>query len=450
MTGKRRRGRFPRRWLRHSPGVLGLRRVLALAIVAAAMGMCTRSMEGATAPPRAHGPRTIVVGTAVAFERAATSLRRSGGRIVLRPGEYRALVIGPRSDSQLVVRGSPGTRVGRILLSQTSHVSLGGLRIEPVGGDSRVELRAARYIVLRDLLVSAQGTSHAASIFVASARHVKIARSVFTHCGDSSPDFVNCITLNRGAHNVVIENNRFHDCRGCDFIHGRFGSWLTIRGNRFDRALPCHMNRYRCGHNDLVQLFAGQWLRVARNRFGVYRSGGAQLYLTDDVDHASIVNNLFVGTDARIPGYRARVAIVIGANESKRLPLYAKVVNNTMLTGYRRRDGYAGSIRMSSKYGGLRRWKRPIVANNVIALLETSWRVCAASQRFLRNVVVDGKNCVDDDWVGPADLDAGGRPGADSVVIGLANRHYAPAIDATGRRRDAEPDIGAYEYRAGG
>lgn len=391
-----------------------------------------------------------MVGSSAAFEQAVARLRRSGGRIVLRPGLYRRLVIGPRSDSQLSVRGSRGTRVERVLLWQTSHVSLGGIRIGPMGTDARIELQGSRNIELHDLLVSAKGSSRSASIFVASARHVKITRSVFTHCGDFSPDFVNCVTLNRGAHNVLIENNRFHDCRGCDFVHGRFGSWLTIRGNRFDRALPCHMNRYRCGHNDLVQLFAGQWLRVVRNRFGVYRAGGAQLYLTDDVDHASIVNNVFVGTDPRIPGYRARVAIVLGANESKRLPLYAKVVNNTMLTGFRRRDGYAGSIRMSSKYGGLRRWKRPIVANNVIALLQTSWRVCAASQRFLSNVVLDGRNCVPDDWVGPADLDPGGRPTVDSVVIGLANRHYAPPIDATGRRRDAQPDIGAYEYRPGG
>ena len=251
------------------------------------------------------------------------------------------------------------------------------------------------------------------------------------------------------AHNVAIEDNRFHDCRGCDFIHGRFGSWLTIRRNRFDRALPCHTGRYRCGHNDLVQLFAGQWLCVEDNKFGVYRDGGAQLYLTDDADHATIVNNVFVGKDPRVPGYRARMAIVVGANESKRLPYYAKIVNNTILTGYRRRDGYAGSIRMSSMCGGIRRWKRPIVANNVIALLQTSWRVCAASQRFLRNIVMDGKDCTADNYAGPVDLDHLGRPLFDSIVIGLANRHYAPANDITGRHRDPQPDVGAYEYRAG-
>jgi hypothetical protein len=101
---------------------------------------------------------------------------------------------------------------------------------------------------------------------------------------------------------------------------------------------------------------------------------------------------------------------------------------------------------MSSAYGGIRRWKRPIVANNVIALLETSWRVCGASQRFLRNVVMVGQNCAAADYAGPVDLDAAGRPIADSAVIDLADRRYAPPIDVTGRRRDAQPDIGAYEY----
>jgi len=232
------------------------------------------------------------------------------------------------------------------------------------------------------------------------------------------------------------------------FIHGRFGSWLTIRRNRFDRALPCHrMGTHRCGHNDLVQLFAGQWLRVEDNRFGVYRAGGAQLYLTDDVDYATIVNNVFVGTDPALPGYRARVAMVIGSRESKRLPYYARVINNTILTGYVRKDGYAGSLRMSSAYGGIPRWKRPIVANNVIGLLRTYWRVCAASQRYVDNIVLHGRNCRGNEWTGADDLDALGRPRADSAAIAAADRQYAPRIDVTGRRRDAYPDIGAYEFR---
>jgi hypothetical protein len=423
-------------------------RVLAvLLVVGTAAAVALESRAAPTAPKK---PLKILVGSAAGFARAAGKLRDSGGTIVLRPRLYGQLVIGPRSGRKLRVVGSRGTRVERILFWRTQRVSLGNMTIGPIGGDAQVELQGARHIDLHDLVVTAKGSSHAASIFVAHARHVTIRRSIFTHCGDFSRDFVNCVTLNRGAHSVVIEDNRFHDCRGCDFIHGRFGSWLTIRRNSFDRALPCHMGRYRCGHNDLVQLFAGQWLRVERNRFGVYRAGGAQLYLTNDLDHATIVNNVFIGTDPRVPGYHARVAIVIGANESKRLPYYTKVTNNTLLTGYRRRDGYEGSIRMSSRYGGIRRWKRPIVANNVIALLETSWRVCAASQRFLGNAVMEGKNCAATDYAGPVDLDTSGRPLADSAVIGLANRHYAPSIDVTGRHRDAQPDIGAYEYRAGG
>ena len=394
--------------------------------------------------------RTLTVRNDAGFAWAAKKLRRSGGTIVLRRGSYPRLELGPRSAARLNVVGSGGVRVGRFLLWHTQHVSIGRLAISPVGADARLELQGATAIDLHDLLVTAKDTRFQTSIFVAFAHGVRIRRSVFTHCGDFSPDFANCVTLNRGAHRVLIVNNRFHDCHGCDFVHGRFGSRLTIRENRFDRALPCHrMGTYRCGHNDLVQLFAGQGLRVERNHFGVYRAGGAQLYLTDDVDYATIVNNVFVGTDPKLPGYRARMAIVIGANESKRLPYYAKVLNNTILTGYERKDGYIGSMRMSSKYGGVHRWKRPIVANNVIGLLETSWRVCAASQRFLANVVLDGKNCRAADYSGPDALSPDGHPLSTSAVIAGANRHYAPRIDVTGRRRDAEPDIGAYEYHGG-
>ena len=399
--------------------------------------------------PAAHASQTIAVHGAAGFSHAAARFAHGGGTIVLRPGAYGRLVVGPRRGGTLHIVGRRGVRVGGFLLSRTRNVSISNVGIRPVRGDAFVELDGSSHVVLERLRVSAEGTRYRAGIFVRSAWDVRIADSDFTHCGDHSPEFSNCVLLNRGAHVVVIERNRFHDCHGCDFVHGRFGSWLTIRENRFDRALPCHgMSRYRCGHNDLVQLFAGRWLQVARNHFGVYRSGGAQLYLTDDVDHARIVNNVFVGTDPKLPGYRARVAIVIGANESKRMPYDARVVNNTILTGWRRKDGYVGSIRISSVYGSIPLWKRPVFANNVIALLGAgTWRVCHASQRFLANVVLDGENCAPDGYSGPDDLDAAGRPHWDSNTIGIANRHYAPATDFTGQRRDAQPDVGAYEWR---
>ncbi len=367
----------------------------------------------------------------------------------MRPQLYRRLVVPPRHSTRpLRIVGTVGVRVEDVVFDRTQHVSFGRMRIGPVRGDALIEVNGSRHILLHDLLVSAAGSRYSASILLPDSRHVTIRRSQFTHCGDRSWTFVNCVTLYRWSHHTIIEDSRFHDCRGCDFVNGRFGTHLTIRRNRFERALPCRkMGNHRCGHNDLVQLFAGRFLRVAGNHFGVYKAGGAQLYLTNSVDYATIVNNVFVGTDPRVPNYRARMGIVIGSNASRRLPHYAKVLNNTILTGARRRDGYAGSIRMSSRYGSVKRWKRPIVANNVIALLEMPARVCNGSQRFINNIVIQGRSCSKHDRIGPASLDERGRPRADSTVIDGANRHYAPQTDATGRRRRGAPDIGALEYR---
>ena len=391
-------------------------------------------------------PRTIRVASEKGFQRAERALSRSGGTIVLRPRLYRRLTVSARSRRPLRIVGTRGARVEDVYFYGTQRVSFGHVTIGPIAGDALVELWRSRDVVLHDLVVRGRGR-YSASILVADARRATIRGSDFAHCGDRSPAFVNCVTLYRWSHDVAIERNRFHDCRGCDFVHGRFGSRLTIRGNTFDRSLPCGIGRYRCGHQDLVQLFAGRHLRVADNRFGVYREGGAQLYLTGRVDYATVVNNIFRATDPRVPGYRARMGIVVGSNASRRLPYYARIVNNTILSGARRRDGYAGSIRMSSHYGVVPHWKRPIVANNVVALLETPGRVCSVSQRFLDNVVLRGRSCSPADLVGPAGLDGGGHPREGSPVIDGANRHFAPATDATGHRRRGRPDIGAFEYR---
>jgi hypothetical protein len=395
------------------------------------------------------GAVRLTVGSSSELDRAVGALERTGGTIVLRPRLYHRLVIRWRSAKQLRIVGQRGTRVERVVFDRASRVSFGNVTVGPIRGEAMVDVRASRNIVLHDLVVSARGTRHRSFVRIPDSSGVTIRRSDFSHCGDRSRRFANCILLWRWSRNVVIEDNRFHDCRGCDFVHGRFGVNLTIRRNRFDRALPCRMDAYRCGHNDLVQLFSGRRLRVERNRFGVYRSGGAQLYLTNDVDHATVVNNVFVGTDPRVPGYRARMGIVVGSAASKRLPHYAKIVNNTILTGARRRDGYAGSIRMSSRYGGVLRRKRPIVANNVIALLEKRTHVCSAARVFARNVVVEGVRCSASDRVAPAGLDARARPQRTSVVVDAALRRYAPPDDLTGRQRRGAPDIGALELRRG-
>ena len=383
------------------------------------------------------------------FDAAARALAHTGGTIVLGPRAYRELVIRWRAGKPLRIVGTRGTRVGRVVFDGASRVSFGNVTVAPIGGEAIVDVRGSRHIVLHDLVVTARGTRTRSFVRIPDSRDVTIRNSDFSHCGDRSRRFANCVLLWRWSHDVLIEGNRFHDCRGCDFVHGRFGTSLTIRSNRFDRALPCHMDAYRCGHNDLVQLFSGRRLRVERNRFGVYRSGGAQLYLTNDVDHATIVNNVFVGTDPRIPGYHARMGIIVGSARSKRLPLYARIVNNTILTGARRRDGYEGSIRMSSKYGGVLHRKRPIVANNVIAVLKTRKHICSAAQLFARNIVIDGTTCSASDRNEPAGLDGRARPRKTSSVVDAAYRKYAPKDDLTGRLRRGTPDIGALEYRRG-
>jgi hypothetical protein len=391
--------------------------------------------------------RTIWVRSDAQFAGAVSALRRSGGTIRLRPGAYRQLVVPPRSGRLLRIVGRRGVRVGRMLLDRSQDVSVGRFRVGPVGGDAWIEAREARDIHFHHLRVSARGTRYSATILLPHSRRVTIRKSLFTHCGDRSPAFSNCLTLRRVKHLRVLDN-RFRDCRGCDFIHGRFGSHLTIRRNRFERALPCRgMSRYRCGHNDLISIFAGSVLTVANNYFGVYRMGGAQLYLTNNVDHVRIVNNLFVGTDPKVPGYRARVAMVIGASESTRLPHHVRIVNNTILTGATRVDGYAGSIRMSSLYGRIPIGKRPVVANNVIALLKFRAHVCGTAKAVRSNVILDGERCGRSDRVVDAKLDARGRPTAASdALLGAAHGLYAPRRDITGRRRDTSPDIGAFEY----
>src|SRR5262249_41628863 len=106
---------------------------------------------------------------------------------------------------------------------------------------------------------------------------------------------------------------------------------------------------------------------------------------------------------------------------------------NTILSGARRRDGYAGSIRMSSKYGSVLRRKRPIVANNVIALLAKRAHICSAARLFAHNLVIHGTSCSDTDRVGPAGPDRGGAPGR-GAGAGAPPPRWGPRPSAATRR----------------
>ena len=410
----------------------------------------------------AAASKTIHVRNDKQLQAAVARLANSGGTIRLLPNSYRQLIVRSRSSRPLRIVGTRGVRIERVVFDRTKNVSLGRVRISPRGQHAIVELLDSKHIELHDLVVSAQGTALSASVALHRSRYVTIRRSTFTHCGDRSPttaighgyssDYSFCLVLFRRSRHVTVEDNWFHDCYGCDFIHGRFGSNLTIRRNRFARALPCNfrlLGRARCGHQDLIALFAGRWLRVEGNYFGVYKYGGAQLYLTGPVDHVAVANNLFVGTDQRLPDYRSRMALIVGAKSSHRLPRYVEIVNNTILTGFKRIDGYEGSLRISRayRYGGYSRRERPLIANNVIALLRTYGRVCLGVRGSLSNVIVRGHGCSRSDEVGRVYLDRRGRPtGRSQLLIDTANPSQAPSYDMTGRRRGRAPDIGAYEY----
>jgi hypothetical protein len=352
---------------------------------------------------------TIHVQSQRQFEAAVSQLRTSGGTIVLLPHVYRqTLVVGPRSVRPLRIVGAPGARVERVLLDQTQRVSLGRLTVSPSAHDAWVRVTGSERVDLHHLVVTANGTRFSASVQIPDSSRVTVRRSRFTHCGDQSPRWTNCLRLQRWSSHIAVVHNRFHDCRGCDFVHGRFRADLTVRGNRFERALPCTLNQIqrrrtqmflprraseRCGHQDLIELFGGNGLRVEGNHFGVYRAGGAQVYLTGPIDHATIANNVFVGTDPRVPFYRARVGLLVGGRGVPHVPQHVKVLHNTILTGAPRVDGYTGSIALSPVYRHVPKLGRPIIVNNIIGVLKTPERVCRGAQAFVSNVVIEGRGC---------------------------------------------------------
>jgi hypothetical protein len=395
------------------------------------------------------GVATIHVRNTAQFPAAAQALRNTGGTIKLRRHHYDGeLVVGTRSTKPLRIIGERGVRIESLLLERAQHVSVSRVTIAPQGDDAWLRVSGSRHVDLRNVLLMAKGTRYRATLQVIESRHVTIRSSEFRHCGDRSPLFSNCLHLKHGTRHIRILDNWFHDCRGCDFVHGLFGYDVTLRGNRFERALPCRLNRERCRHQDLVSFWSGDRLLVERNSFGVYRRGAAQLYLIRGVDRVSIVNNVFRGTDPRVPGYRARVAIIVGSKGSKRVPRRVRIVNNTILTGARRIDGYAGSIRMSGRYWGLQRRKRPLLANNVIALVRDPHYVCSVAGKAIENVVLRGVACRGPNRLGPVHLDPLGRPtAASALLIDRGSKGFGARRDIDGRPRDIRPDIGAYEYR---
>src|SRR5689334_17324012 len=99
---------------------------------------------------------TYWVHSAAQFQKAVRATRAHGGRIILRAGRYaRPLIVSGSGPSQII--GRPGAVVQELRLYGARHVSVGPLRISPLGGDAVLEVSASVNVNLHQLRVSAQG-----------------------------------------------------------------------------------------------------------------------------------------------------------------------------------------------------------------------------------------------------------------------------------------------------
>jgi hypothetical protein len=403
------------------------------------------------APAAAVAPRlapTRYVSDVAGFQAAVAALRSTGGRIVLRPHLYALpMTVGPNRRGFLTITGSRYARVRSLHLDHTANVAVMNITIAPINADATLHAENASHIILDHLWVTAYATLHRVSVNLDHSNYVAVRNSQFAHCGDRDPDWALCL-LPYYANHVSIYDNNFHDCRGCDFIHGRFGTGAVIRDNHFARALSCQYTWVKCGHQDLIELFAANNLQVTRNYFGVTQRGGAQLYISEASDHVRITNNVFRGTDPLAPGVSPRVGILIGTRIATRLPRDVEIINNTVLSGKLKFGIHnPSSIVLSTRYARLLPINRPLIANNILAHQEAPTVTCAQARRTSHNLIVVGVGCSETDVVGPALLDDSARPTAESsLVINQADPTLAPPRDFTYWPRGASPDVGAYEF----
>jgi hypothetical protein len=400
------------------------------------------------------GATTHYVSTTSQFQTAVERIGNRAGTIVLRPGRYGGLSIADRLSTRwLTVRSQPGAQTRYIAVARASHVSLVGTRIVPYWGQpARLFVSGAHQVRLSGATVrGAHGLP--AGVHIRSSSGVTVRGSDFSRCGEGRV----CANVFWGSSRVTLGGNAFHDCYGCDFVHAIGTSGLTLRLNTFDRALPgpCGVGG-ACNHQDLVQLFGGRAWLIERNRFGVYRAGAAQLYISGQhpTHGVTVRSNVFLRSDPAVPGVKAVSGIIVGNPPGYNgLPTGVVVAGNTVLSGAERvtqRDwkGVANSVIISQAYARLPPEQRPILVNNLLARTSHPEYLCAGAQASGYNLFREGSPCSELDLAGDPLVDEGGFPtdGA-SPLVGRADPHWATPVDASGYPRDDQPDIGAYEWR---
>ena len=383
--------------------------------------------------------RTQTVSSEAGFQAAARELRATGGTIVLRRGQYGTLVIRARSGRWLTVRGKPGVTVRYLVIRHARRVRVERLRVRGgilnVHSSSSVVLDRVRVVRARMSLAGANG--------------VTIRRSVFTRCGENREA---CLSTGWGqwaSSHVRVLGSRFVDCFGCDFIRGSIGTGFVLRGSLLARAVPGavrpvlalqppgrHPDDRRAQHPHRGQPVRA---RLPRRRPALpeRRHPGP-----DDPQQR------LPGTDPAFPDFAGVAAITLGHHRTDEpaVPVRARIVNNTILTGTPRANGWASSVYLTPSYLNVPLELRPIVANNVIGLAAMPERLCALASVSSRNIVRDGVACSDADAVLDPMLSESGVPLDGSPVIDQADPAWSTGRDLRGRVRDDLPDIGAFEF----
>lgn len=256
-----------------------------------------------------------------------------------------------------------------------------------------------------------------------------------------SSEIANCrrTCVQTGGTGLTITDNTFHDSLGGHFI-GTIASGVTIRGNRFDRALDPDCAGLACPRGPQggqhIRISGGAPWTIERNRFGLNQDAASvrvePIANPTPVRDVLIASNIF---DAMAQGLSG-IEIVAAAREQF-VPVNSKVVNNTIITR-------SSAVKLGD---GWEKWdaaKRPIIANNIFKSIAS---VFCGRGKFSDNLSMGSEACPGDE-IGQANLDAQFRPTASSLlVIDQADPLFAPARDYFGRARVGAPDRGAIEYR---
>jgi hypothetical protein len=384
----------------------------------------------------------VVVDGQRQLEAAVQRLSSTGGTIRLRPGRYWEVSIGPRSSRPLrVLADGVSTRYLRLL--GTRNVTIVGLRVgSGVGPASEVVVASSRSVALERVAVVGTGRSRI-RVRLLSSSGVTIRNGRFRRCGEEDT----CILLGQ-SRGVRLVGNTFGACHNCDCVRGRLGGpGLIIRDNNFSNVVRAHCAPgVLCNHQDHIQLQRGSDVLIERNRFGIYEHGAAQIYLSGPLNRVTVRNNVFRGSDPARPGYVAPVGITVGnLTEHQHPPHRVVIAHNTILSGAEHKRGSRSSIALTPLYSRVPPALRPVVVNNVLALLATPRWVCTPARASINNIVKEGQTCsstdlLADPLIGPV----WGEPTAASLTIDRGAPGWA-VYDVNRVRRDALPDVGAYE-----